>query len=269
MDPNFQKISLKNRFPFRLGTTSYIIPADIIPNVEYLADKVDDIELILFESDEISNLPDHQTVERLQNLAVENDLTYTVHLPLDINLGDPDETERRKSISKCLRVIRLMESVDPFAYIIHFHGEQRSKNPAADLKRWQENLKRSVNELLKSNIASHSLCVETLDYPFELVEPIVYDYDLSICLDIGHLLLYGLPYRDYLDRYFEKTRVVHLHGIINGKDHRNISSIRKDQLSLLLSHLSCQRAGSRVVSLEIFNENDFKVSLDILKWFLP
>ena len=40
------------KYPFRLGTTSYIIPADILPNVIYLSDQVQDIELILFEVDD-------------------------------------------------------------------------------------------------------------------------------------------------------------------------------------------------------------------------
>jgi hypothetical protein len=34
--------SLKNRFPFRLGTTSYVIPADLKTNVAFLADTVED-----------------------------------------------------------------------------------------------------------------------------------------------------------------------------------------------------------------------------------
>jgi hypothetical protein len=81
--------SLKNRFPFRLGTTSYIIPAELLPNVIYLADKVDDIELVLFESDEISNLPDAATVKILKETAEQSDLTYTIHLPMDtwISMG--------------------------------------------------------------------------------------------------------------------------------------------------------------------------------------
>ena len=33
-----------NFLPFRLGTTSYILPADILPNVEYLAGRVEDID---------------------------------------------------------------------------------------------------------------------------------------------------------------------------------------------------------------------------------
>jgi len=58
--------SLKNRFPFRLGTTSYILPADLLMNVEFLADRVDDIELVLFESDDMTNLPDAATVRALE-----------------------------------------------------------------------------------------------------------------------------------------------------------------------------------------------------------
>jgi len=44
--------------PFRIGTTSYIIPDEIIPNVRFLAARVEDVELVLFEADEgMNNLP--------------------------------------------------------------------------------------------------------------------------------------------------------------------------------------------------------------------
>src|SRR5208337_2974964 len=61
--------SLKNRFPFRMGTIPYIIPAELLPNVNFLAGKVDDIELVLFESDEITNLPENATVKALKKTA--------------------------------------------------------------------------------------------------------------------------------------------------------------------------------------------------------
>ena len=45
-------------FPFRLGATSYILPADLVANAKFLAGKVDDIELVLFDLEEgQSNLP--------------------------------------------------------------------------------------------------------------------------------------------------------------------------------------------------------------------
>ena len=58
------------RFPFRIGTTSYIIPEDILPNVVFLADLVDDIELVLFEVDNgPNNLPDKKVIAELVKIA--------------------------------------------------------------------------------------------------------------------------------------------------------------------------------------------------------
>ena len=117
--------SLKGAFPFRLGTTSYIIPADIIPNVKFLADKVDDIELVLFESDEMANIPSAEVVDELDVLAKENQLTYTVHLPLDIHTGHAVESERIRSVEKCLRIIERMAPLNPAAYVLHLDGDKR------------------------------------------------------------------------------------------------------------------------------------------------
>lgn len=43
---------------FRLGSTSYVWPADILPKVRQLGPRVDDVELVLFEVEGNSNLPD-------------------------------------------------------------------------------------------------------------------------------------------------------------------------------------------------------------------
>src|ERR1041384_2488489 len=53
-------------YPFCLGTTSYIIPDDILPNARYLAGQVRDIELILFEVDDgPNNLPSPEVIDQL------------------------------------------------------------------------------------------------------------------------------------------------------------------------------------------------------------
>ena len=57
-------------YSFRLGTTSYIIPADLIPNIEYLAGRVEDVELILFEVDDgPNNMPDESALRQMADLA--------------------------------------------------------------------------------------------------------------------------------------------------------------------------------------------------------
>ncbi|MEN7973166.1 MAG: sugar phosphate isomerase/epimerase, partial [Verrucomicrobiota bacterium] len=96
---------MKNRFPFRLGTTSYILHDDILPNVHFLKDKVDHIELLVFEGDEISNYPSPALVQELNAIAVDSDLSYSIHLPIGLKLGTPDEATRKRNIETTLRAI--------------------------------------------------------------------------------------------------------------------------------------------------------------------
>jgi sugar phosphate isomerase/epimerase len=265
--PSEKYHSLKNRFPFRLGTTSYIIPADLLSNVNFLADKVDDIELVLFESDEITNLPDAATVKMLKEMAERYDLTYTVHLPLDTWMGHEDESVRQRSVDKCLRVIECTAPLSPFAYVIHFHGDHPGESPSLDLARWIGGHRLSVERLLR-DVNSRDLCVETLDYAYDLIEDIVSDYGLSVCLDIGHLLLCGHAPGDYLDRYLPQTRVIHIHGVEDGHDHRSLSFLPTGLLTTLIDRLVNGSNNSRVLTMEIFDEGALNQSLDILSRFV-
>ena len=267
MSAALDRVLLKKRLPFRLGTTSYIFPDDIIPNVTMLAPAVDDIELILFESDEISNYPDHETIRTLKNLAAENDLTYTVHLPLDIQLGSPDDAERISSVNKCLRAVTRTEALKPFAYIVHLNRIESGIDLDAGMDSWLTGLRRSMEAFHSAGLPMERLCIETLDYPFERVEAIINDYETAVCLDVGHILLYGYPLAAYLGRYFEHCPVIHLHGIRCGKDHRDIAMINSDELSLLFERLSLNDK-QRVLTLEMFSQTDLKNSLTTIEKYV-
>jgi hypothetical protein len=80
--------SYKGVYPFKIGTTSFIYPASYTQNVTMLAPYVDEIELLLFESAPDS-LPSIHEIKKLLSLSKEFDLTYNVHLPIDISLSDP------------------------------------------------------------------------------------------------------------------------------------------------------------------------------------
>ena len=257
--------SLKNRFPFRLGTTSYIIPADLMTNVRFLAPCVDDIELVLFEANEESNLPDEKTIRALIEIACSNDLSYTVHLPLGLMLGAVDEEERRSSVKKALRIVELASPLNPAAYVVHFEGERRGPVPSQNMSAWTKGLRASVADLLGTGIQSYLFCVETLDYPFALVDPIVYEFELSVCLDIGHILLKGYPLDAYLAKYHDRIRVFHAHGIRENKDHRDLGALRDSDLALLFGNLQSCRSSPPVLTLEVFDENDFRLSLAVVE----
>lgn len=254
----------RNRFPFRIGTTSYIFPLDLVANAKALSASVDDIELVLFESDGRTNLPDPNTVQALRSLALSSGLSYTVHLPGDIRLASESASIRRRSIEQCIRVFELTLPLAPFAYILHFEGDRRGSLPSADMAGWVERVEEAVEKLLLAGLPPERLCVENLDYPFELVERTVLGHNLSICLDIGHIFLYGYGFEDYLDRYSQRTRVFHLHGIRDGEDHRDIRSIPASSLGRFIGRLSRRQGPEPVVTLEVFDEDDLMKSLEIL-----
>jgi len=253
---------LKGRFPFRLGTTSYIKPADILPNVRFLAGLVDDVELVLFESDEISSLPDGGVIGELGRLAAESDLTYTVHLPLDVQLGHPVQEERRRSVGKCVRAIERTWRLRPFAYVVHLvrNGEDEAA--------WRRALRRSVDDLLETGIGRRRLCVETLDYDFSLVTPVVRECELSVCLDVGHLLLRDKDPVALLARHLDSTRVVHLHGVRNGRDHLPVDVLDETLLAEVLGLVGEKSDTDRVVTLEVFGQRQLERSLAAMKEML-
>jgi sugar phosphate isomerase/epimerase len=257
------------RYPFRLGTTSYILPADILPNVAFLADRVDDIELLLFESDEYSNLPDRKTIAELRRYQVEHRLSYTVHLPLDLALGSTDETRRIASLSQCRRIFDRVRDLAAFGYILHLCGSTDQLTSPAIRDRWRDSLTRSAEALVAEGAPPARFCVETLSYPFEWVADIVEAFDLSVCLDVGHLLVHGFDVSDYFERYFQRCRVIHLHGVADGRDHLDLSTLDPAIFDFVLGKLSDVPTDSRVLTMEIFSQPDFERSLSAFRARLP
>jgi sugar phosphate isomerase/epimerase len=263
-------VNCKNRFPFRFGTTSYIIPADIIPNVEFLKDKVDDIELVLFESDEYSNLPTDDDIRNLASLAADSGLTYSVHLPLDVYLGNEDRGVRELSVQKCMRVIGLCRHLPKSAYVMHFEGGPGvniNDFTQGERNRFVKNIGESVSMLLRESGEEPGMfCAENLNYPFGLVWPVVEELGLSVTLDAGHLEFYGFPVESHLERYLLRTRVLHMHGTLDGKDHNSLAHMKPETLAMVIRALR-EEAGEKIFTMEIFSEEDFLTSCEVMgKW---
>jgi len=110
--------------------------------------------------------------------------------------------------------------------------------------------------------------VETLDYPFELVAPVILETGLSVCLDVGHLWLGGYDVDESLKTWLSRTRIVHLHGVRDGKDHLDLAVLEPGVLRALLARLGADRVLQRVVTLEVFGEEPFEKSMNALSEIL-
>lgn len=253
----------------RLGTTSYIVPDDLIPNVRYLGPRVDDIELVLFESREASNLPNAAVIAELKHLALEHSLTYTVHFPLDVFPGSVDARIRRNTLDTYLRIIDLCKNLDPFSYVLHLTPDNYGPSPSVDIPRWLGHLDDSLYALLDiSGLDPRALCAETLSYPFGLVYDLVERHDLSITLDIGHVWLMGYDAQSACERYLPRTRVCHLHGLKDGHDHLGLEQGKAGDIDAFLLALEAQTSQDgieRVLTVEVFGEPQLDSSLSLLK----
>ena len=252
----------------RIGTSSYILADDILPNVRYLAPLVDDIELVLFESQGESNLPDAKVIAELKQLALDYDLSYTVHFPLDVFPGSQDKVVREQSLETYLKILKLTKELTPFAYILHLTPDSYGAVPSLDIPAWLEALDESLERLLScSGVDSRLFCAETLSYPFSLVLPLVEKYNLSITLDIGHIWMMGFDAQEACSVLLPRTRVCHLHGVEGNVDHQSLEKGERADIERFLTNLVQQGEDgmTRVLTLEVFNQNDFQTSLSLLQ----
>ena len=250
---------------FRTGTTSYIIPADILPNVEYLAPQVDDVQLVLFETDEHgSNLPGAEVCRRLAEIAARQHLTYTVHLPLDLHFGTGPEPSH-VSLVKARRVIEATRSLRPFAYTLHLDGSAFQEAPpdAAAWQRWQADAEAALRALMAWVDDPARLCIENLErWDPDLFAPLVEALPVGRTVDIGHLWLQGRDPVAHLQRWLPRTRVVHLHGIA-ARDHASLRHVEPKHLDAVMRCLVDGWDG--VLTLEVFSQEDLQTSLDCLR----
>ena len=266
----------RGRFPFKLATTSYIYPDEIVPNVVRLAPFFDEIELVLFESESADSIPDPVNMDRLVELSKRHDLGFNIHLPLDISLGDECDDVRTRGTSIVRTMIARTLPLNPSVYTLHLDFTNPPAPPFTkgggggfiqekDIDAWRRRLARSLKEILDARIESKQIAIETLGYPFEWTEDIVKEFGLSICLDIGHILVKGYDLEHYLKTYLPRTSIIHLHGVHRGSDHLGIETLSGPDLNLVLSSIRQYRG---IVSIEVFSIGELKSSLFVLeeKW---
>ncbi len=250
-------------FPFRVGCTSYVYPGDIEFNAALVAKCFDDIELVFFQSQDACNFPDKKTIQVLCDIAKKHSITYTVHFPIDKKAGSCDESERLGFIKQVNDLMNLTQELNPFAYILHLEGIHRNAS-SFEKSTWQ-------NQVLKTCEAIDSfaydrrskICVENLDYPYTWHKDIVDRFGFSYCMDIGHLLLYNENIAEVAKSILHKTRVLHIHGVCQGKDH---ISLKNNELQSLVSPLrDSVRLFNGVATIETFSETDTFESLEVLK----
>lgn len=248
-------VSLKRKYPFRLGTTSFIYPDSYASNVRKLAPFLDEIELLLFES---NHLPSRSEVDELGVLAQSHDITYNVHLPMDIDLAADASETRQQSIESIAKAIDRIAPLNPTTHTLHltFNRTHKTKE-SVDV--WRSHALQSMTLLLKtSGLAADRISIETLDFSPFWLNPIVEGLDLAVCVDVGHVILHGFDLRKVLNSFETRTTILHLHGVSACRDHLSLRHFEPDDRNIISRYLQ-KFKGS--VSIEVFNLEGLRESM--------
>jgi sugar phosphate isomerase/epimerase len=102
------------------------------------------------------------------------------------------------------------------------------------------------------------VCVENLEnYCPDHLLPLLDEFPLGLCLDVGHFWLAGADPLPFLERHLGRTWVVHLHGVAQ-RGHQSLRLQGPARTRPILDLLACG-GYSGVLTLEVFL-NDFAPS---------
>ncbi len=251
----------KGAYPFRLGTSSYIVPDDILPNVRELAPLVDDIELVLFESPDVSNIPSADEIAELAAIAAEHDLTYTVHFPTDCRAGAENGSERARFAEGAMRIVERCAPLHPHAWVLHLEGVEPDAS-GDEVTAWTERCESTIARLLPLTETPRAFAVENLAYPWHWHRELVSRFGATLCCDVGHLWVCSPDsWQEQVSAMLPDTSVIHFHGVEGTADHLTLTrGVEQDQRVLMQMLASLQYQG--VLTLEVFNEQDFTESAE-------
>lgn len=173
-----------------------------------------------------------EQIEALATLKAEEGLAYTVHLPLwSVEPSTPLMPVRAGSVRAVIDIIEATRPLRPEVYVHHATGALAAEfyrmglppmGKAMLLRQFQQGAMASLRTILEeTGIPSRSLAIETVEFPLDLTLEMAEALDLSICLDVGHVLS-GFSGSADLDAAVAacapRLAEVHLHDAILAED---------------------------------------------------
>lgn len=264
----------------RLGGTSFLIPASYVDGVRYAAERCDDVTLLLIAPGPHGEfLPTPAEIAQIATILDDTASTLSVHLPTEENFDRSSGAQRMaESVCRCLdRTAKL----NPHTFVLHtdfpsLHEislKKKLEHLSEDMIGWtQESLVKIMQELPNPEM----LAVENLaGFPLSFWDTLLKGLPCSRCLDVGHLWKDGE--NPALFGKNPNIRIVHLHGVKKDspvahigqsgavpkmRDHVSLAEMPPDHVDSVLRVLENFQG---VVTLEVYNPQDFATSLDTLR----
>ncbi|UCF92235.1 MAG: hypothetical protein JSW39_28880 [Desulfobacterales bacterium] len=262
------------QLPFKIAAPSMVFGEDLVENVRRLAPMVDHVDVVLFYTKSLHNIPGDKEMRALQEIAAQERVTFTVHLPASLEVASPNQRKRRESVQFALELCLQTAEFDPLHYILHIPFSPPTLVPVPGLyfpfenrHKWDDWTKRARDslEILHGRLGrSDRLLVENINYSPSFLQPFLKASLCELCLDLGHLLLGQENVLDILKKYLPRTREIHLHGVKGWDEHLGLAVLPRKMVHAWLQYLERNRFYG-VLNLEVFSPQDLEASMATLR----
>ena len=165
-----------------------------------------------------------ESVGKLTALKAEG-VTYTLHLPLwSVEPSTPLTPVRKGSVEAVVQAIHITRPIEPEVYVLHATGALAAEfynmkiselARTMILRQFQNGARESIRAILaETGIPPRKLAIETIEFPLDLTLELAEEFNLSMCLDTGHVLA-GFPgwldFFEAVERVMPRLAEVHLH----------------------------------------------------------
>jgi hypothetical protein len=232
--------------PHTIAAPSFVWPERVGDNCRRLEGLVDEVGIIFFETQGCLEYTEEDLPPGLARL----DLTYHVHLPLDLPWRKgPEEVHR---LTEAL--LAKTDFLRPQGFVLH--PPDREQDLREFLRLWS--LRREPGNLFLENILGNDL---------RAAWPAIQEAGCGICLDLGHLLAFEQERLLETPGILERTSMLHLYAPGPDGEHESLAHLEKHGFRLLHRILQ-DLPGSSVIVLELFHPEKLSESLDIFRsWF--
>ena len=219
--PNLLK--KENHFPFKLSAPSYLYPGGYIENVTRIMDRVDDIQLLLFDSSTDDPLFEEGMLSTLGYLQTGAGITFSAHMPVRPRITEDFDGRLKSSLD----IIQALQKLDMSSYTFHYdlpEGQEWETMTKKEIQAMDDTYIKFFDSI-RRQFPSIDISLENTATPLSALDNVVNASGISYCIDIGHLLIQNRNLDDIEPR-LDKTSVIHLHGVqqVNGefKDHQSL-----------------------------------------------
>jgi len=246
---------------------------DLMANVERLATIVDHVEVVLFWTQELHNIPSKSQAKRLADLVDKHALGCSVHLPASFQIASENPRLREWSAAKIADIVRRTAFIRPQHYILHIPFTKPTLTPVPGLYfsetdsdrfvAWTGRARKSLQALCSTIGPRNRLLVENINYSPSFLMPFCREGLCGLCLDIGHLMLGSEAVGEALENFLPAVEEIHLHGVRGWEEHLALDVLEPARLAGWAAKL--QKHGfDGVVDIEVFCQEDLTASIAAL-----